>query len=113
MVRGVHLLAHCYLTSRTKKKTSGNSIVQLTATNHLSGWCAAKPACTASRSRASWRVPITATSALRWTKSGDHLVVIAALDNLGKGAAGSAVQCMNLMQHFDECAGLRFPGIYP
>lgn len=44
---------------------------------------------------------------------GQHLVVIAALDNLGKGAAGSAVQCMNLMHDFDETAGLTFPGIYP
>ena len=44
---------------------------------------------------------------------GRHLVVVAALDNLGKGAAGSAVQCMNLMHGFDECEGLRFPGYYP
>lgn len=44
---------------------------------------------------------------------GQHLVLVAALDNLGKGAAGSAVQCMNLMHGFDECAGLQFPGIYP
>lgn len=44
---------------------------------------------------------------------GRHLVVVAALDNLGKGAAGSAVQCMNLMLDIDECTGLRFPGIYP
>lgn len=42
-----------------------------------------------------------------------HLVVIAALDNLGKGAAGSAVQCMNLMLGFDETTGLTFPGVYP
>lgn len=44
---------------------------------------------------------------------GRHVVIIAALDNLGKGAAGSAVQSMNLMFEFDECAGLEFPGIYP
>ena len=44
---------------------------------------------------------------------GQHLVVVAALDNLGKGAAGSAVQCMNLMLDLNECAGLQFPGIYP
>ncbi len=44
---------------------------------------------------------------------GDRLIVIAALDNLGKGAAGSAVQCMNLMLGFDERAGLSFPGYYP
>jgi len=42
-----------------------------------------------------------------------HVIVIAALDNLGKGAAGSAVQCMNLMLGFDETTGLTFPGIYP
>ena len=44
---------------------------------------------------------------------GAHLVVIAALDNLGKGAAGSAVQCMNLMFGIEETTGLEFPGIYP
>lgn len=42
-----------------------------------------------------------------------HVVIIAALDNLGKGAAGSAVQCMNLMRGFDESLGLGFIGIYP
>lgn len=44
---------------------------------------------------------------------GRHLVVVAALDNLGKGAAGSAVQSMNLMFGMQETAGLEFPGIYP
>lgn len=44
---------------------------------------------------------------------GRHVVMIAALDNLGKGAAGSAVQSMNLMCNFNECAGLEFSGIYP
>jgi hypothetical protein len=33
-----------------------------------------------------------------------HVVVIAAIDNLMKGAAGSAVQCMNLMCGFEEDA---------
>ena len=42
-----------------------------------------------------------------------HIIVVAALDNLGKGAAGSAVQCLNLMCGFDETAGLTFPGLYP
>lgn len=42
-----------------------------------------------------------------------HVVIIAAIDNLMKGAAGSAVQCMNLMCGFDEAAGLRFPGLHP
>ena len=44
---------------------------------------------------------------------GQHLVLVAAIDNLGKGAAGSAVQSMNIMLGLEECAGLKFPGIYP
>ncbi len=42
-----------------------------------------------------------------------RVVAIAAIDNLMKGAAGSAVQCMNLMCGFDETAGLEFPGLHP
>jgi N-acetyl-gamma-glutamyl-phosphate/LysW-gamma-L-alpha-aminoadipyl-6-phosphate reductase len=40
-------------------------------------------------------------------------VALAAIDNLGKGAAGSAVQCMNLMLGFEETAGLEFAGLHP
>ena len=42
-----------------------------------------------------------------------RVVVISAIDNLMKGAAGSAVQAMNLMCGFDEKAGLEFPGLHP
>jgi N-acetyl-gamma-glutamyl-phosphate/LysW-gamma-L-alpha-aminoadipyl-6-phosphate reductase len=42
-----------------------------------------------------------------------RIVSIAAIDNLMKGAAGSAVQCMNLMAGFSETAGLTFPGLHP
>jgi N-acetyl-gamma-glutamyl-phosphate reductase len=38
-----------------------------------------------------------------------HAVIIAALDNLVKGASGQAVQCMNIALGFDEAAGL-LPG---
>lgn len=40
-------------------------------------------------------------------------VSLCALDNLMKGAAGSAVQSMNLMLGFEETAGLKFPGLHP
>lgn len=36
----------------------------------------------------------------------DRVVVVSRLDNLGKGASGSAVQCMNLMLGFDEATAL-------
>jgi len=42
-----------------------------------------------------------------------RVVVLAALDNLVKGAAGSAVQSMNVMIGYDEVAGLGFPGLHP
>ena len=38
--------------------------------------------------------------------AGDHVVLTSAIDNLGKGAAGQAVQNMNLMLGLDEEAGL-------
>jgi LysW-gamma-L-alpha-aminoadipyl-6-phosphate/LysW-L-glutamyl-5-phosphate reductase len=46
-------------------------------------------------------------------QSSDRIVVVSALDNLMKGAAGSAVQCMNLMCGFEETTGLTFPGLHP
>lgn len=36
----------------------------------------------------------------------EQLLVAARLDNLGKGASGTAVQCMNIMLGLDEAAGL-------
>ena len=42
-----------------------------------------------------------------------RVVVISAIDNLMKGAAGSAVQCMNLMLGYPETLGLEFMGLHP
>ncbi|MGQ0734863.1 MAG: N-acetyl-gamma-glutamyl-phosphate reductase [Acidobacteriota bacterium] len=42
-----------------------------------------------------------------------RVVAMCALDNLMKGAAGTAVQCANLMAGWDETAGLEFPGLHP
>jgi N-acetyl-gamma-glutamyl-phosphate reductase len=41
------------------------------------------------------------------------LVVIAAIDNLVKGAAGQAVQNMNLMLGFPEVMGLELVALFP
>ena len=40
-------------------------------------------------------------------------VVVAAIDNLGKGAAGQALQCANLALGLDETAGLSASGVAP
>lgn len=42
-----------------------------------------------------------------------RLVAICALDNLMKGAAGTALQAINLMLGWDETTGLTFPGLHP
>jgi N-acetyl-gamma-glutamyl-phosphate reductase len=41
------------------------------------------------------------------------VILISAIDNLCKGAAGQAVQCMNLMFDLPEESGLRFAGLTP
>ncbi len=42
-----------------------------------------------------------------------RVIMMGAMDNLVKGAAGQAVQNMNLMFGFDEAEGLRMPPLFP
>ena len=46
-------------------------------------------------------------------ESNGHVVAMCAIDNLMKGASGSAVQCMNLMMGWKETLGLEFVGLHP
>lgn len=46
-------------------------------------------------------------------QGGDTLVVLSVIDNLTKGAAGQAVQNMNLMFGFDECTALSSVPLLP
>ena len=46
-------------------------------------------------------------------QNGNILVVLSVIDNLVKGAAGQAVQNMNLMFGFDECTGLSHVPVLP
>lgn len=113
MVRGVHLLAHCYL----KEGHADKDIWKLYRSTY-----GKEPFIRLVSSKTGLhRLPepriVAGTNycdiGFEVDEDGKHLVVVAALDNLVKGAAGSAVQCMNLMLGFDECEGLRFPGLYP
>jgi N-acetyl-gamma-glutamyl-phosphate reductase len=47
------------------------------------------------------------------TMEEQHVVVISALDNLVKGAAGQALQNLNLLIGCDETRGLHSPNAYP
>ena len=49
---------------------------------------------------------ISATWGFNTTRRLGRAVIVAAIDNLGKGAAGQAVQNMNLVLGLEETAGL-------
>lgn len=55
------------------------------------------------------RVHLTA----RWVGHSGRIAAQCAIDNLGKGAAGQAVQNMNLMFGLDETAGLQATAVFP
>jgi N-acetyl-gamma-glutamyl-phosphate reductase len=42
-----------------------------------------------------------------------RVIICGAIDNLVKGAAGQAVQCLNVMRGWDETSGLDGAGIFP
>ncbi len=50
---------------------------------------------------------------LAYDKRTGTVIMISAIDNLCKGAAGQAVQCLNLMFDLPEESGLRFAGLTP
>lgn len=113
MVRGAHLLAHCYLRERRTER----DLWRL-----YRGHYREEPFIRLVSGKAGLhRLPeprvVAGTNycdiGFELDADGAHVVVIAALDNLGKGAAGSAVQSMNLMLKLDEKTGLEFPGVYP
>ena len=39
-------------------------------------------------------------------ENGDWIILISAIDNLGKGASGAAVQCLNVMYGLDQTTAL-------
>jgi N-acetyl-gamma-glutamyl-phosphate reductase len=59
------------------------------------------------------RAANTCRIAVHRPQGGDTIVVLAVIDNLVKGAAGQAVQNMNLMFGFDECLGLTQVPVLP
>lgn len=49
----------------------------------------------------------------RYDERTGRVLVVSALDNLVKGAAGQMIQCANIMLGLDETAGLSVCGVYP
>jgi len=59
------------------------------------------------------RASNTCRIAIHRPQGGDMLVILSVIDNLVKGAAGQAVQNMNLMHGLDECTGLMQVPVLP
>ena len=113
MVRGIHLLAHCFLNEQKAEKDiwkiyrgayRDEPFIRLVS-GKIGLHRLPEPRVVAGTNYCDIGFELDG--------DGQHLVLVASLDNLGKGAAGSAVQCMNLMCEFEETMGLEFPGIYP
>lgn len=116
MVRGVHLTAHCFpkpeaglhderaLWDLYRRAYSDEPFIRLIASKHGPHRFPA-PRILAGTNYCDIGFALEPETGV--------CVVIAALDNLMKGAAGSAVQAMNLMLGIDERSGLTFPGLHP
>jgi N-acetyl-gamma-glutamyl-phosphate reductase len=48
-----------------------------------------------------------------WDEATARAVIVSAIDNLGKGAAGQAIQCMNLLLGLPETTALEAPALVP
>lgn len=59
------------------------------------------------------RASNTCRIAVHQPQGAETVVVLSVIDNLVKGAAGQAVQNMNIMFGFDECAGLSQIPVFP
>lgn len=50
---------------------------------------------------------------VRYDEASNTVIAISAIDNLGKGASGQAVQCANIVAGMHEDTGLAVAGVYP
>ena len=107
MNRGI--LATCY--ARPTGVTSTNALQEL-----LHDAYAAEPFVVVIDEPPSTRAVMGSNCAhvtVRFDERTGWVVVLCAIDNLVKGAAGQAVQCANLALGLDETTGLPMTGLYP
>jgi N-acetyl-gamma-glutamyl-phosphate reductase len=106
MIRGIHATLYARITreedfqSLYEKRYAGEPFVDV------------MPAKSQPDTR-SVRASNTCRIALHRPQGGDTLVVLSVIDNLTKGAAGQAVQNMNLMFGLDECTALSHVPVLP
>jgi N-acetyl-gamma-glutamyl-phosphate reductase len=107
MTRGI--LATCY--ARPARPTSTAALLDV-----LGSAYADEPFVVVTQTSPSTKATWGSNSAhltARYDERTGWVLVIAAIDNLVKGAAGQAVQCGNLVLGLEETAGLTALGVYP
>jgi N-acetyl-gamma-glutamyl-phosphate reductase len=107
MTRGI--LATCY--ARPAEATSTEEVLALLAAAYA-GEPFVVVGTSSPSTKATWGSNCAHLTA-RYDDRTGWVVVIAALDNLVKGASGQAVQCANLVLGLPETAGLSSIGVYP
>jgi N-acetyl-gamma-glutamyl-phosphate/LysW-gamma-L-alpha-aminoadipyl-6-phosphate reductase len=113
IVRGVQMLAQVRLTHKVKEADIWKIYRPATAGQPFWSICPARPA---HLRLPDPRLVMGSNRALvgfSLHDDGERLLVVSAIDNLMKGAAGSAVQCANLMLGLEETKGLNMRPIYP
>ena len=107
MNRGI--LATCY--ARPAGAADTDDLLALYAEAY-----AGEPFVTVSENSPSTKATLGSNSAhltARYDARTGWVMALCALDNLGKGASGQAVQCANLLCGLDEATGLSSVGVYP
>jgi [amino group carrier protein]-6-phospho-L-2-aminoadipate/5-phospho-L-glutamate reductase len=113
MVRGIHCVAHVFLTEDLEEK----AIWKI-----YRNWYKDEPFIRIINEREGlYRLPepkiLAGTNycdiGFAKDQNSNRLMVVSAIDNLMKGAAGQALQAFNLMHGLEETTALKFPGLHP
>ncbi len=110
MVRGI--LATAYATLRDPGLVRDDLHTIYNAFYRGAPWVTILPSGTYPQTKWAWGTNRCYLSIEVDTRTG-RVIVLSAIDNLMKGQAGQAVQCLNLMQGWDETIGLPKLGFYP
>lgn len=108
MNRGI--LATCYARPQGKAPTTASLLAAIATFYKDEPFMVVRPQVPSTKATLGTNcVHITA----RFDERTGHVMVLAALDNIAKGASGGAVQAMNVALGLDETAGLSNVGVYP
>ena len=112
-VRGVLATAHVFVKPGTAEKDVWKAFREAYNAEPFVRIVKERPACIATRSRRFSSGSNYADVGFELDPKTGRVVALCAIDNLMKGAAGTAMQCANVMMGWDETLGLEFPGLHP